>query len=162
MRMGNPSETVRFLDEIDITFSLDSRASPQEHMTSMELAVKPVVFRASYRDINLIMTIVNRALELYGKSVAAPEGSDSNLPAMPKSGSSKSNVPTLARSQSRLVTGHAHVVMSKEQVHQYIIYDELLLNLPNSLKVHSTASDSSSLAIYTSSRCSISELSRLL
>lgn len=116
MRMGSPSETVRFLDEIDITFSLDSRASMQEHMTSMELAVKPIVFRASYRDINLIMSIVNRAIELYGKSAVPPAGSGSVAPTIPPSGSSKSNAPTIAKSQSHPVTGPVRVLMSKEQV----------------------------------------------
>lgn len=116
MRMGSPSETVRFLDEIDITFSLDSRASAQERMTSMELAVKPIVFRASYRDINLIMSIVNRAIELYGKSASSSVGSDSDTPAIPPSGSSKSTAPTITKSQSHPVTGHARVLMTKEQV----------------------------------------------
>jgi vacuolar protein sorting-associated protein 13A/C len=72
MRMGKASESVRFLDDIDLTFSLDSRKSTQEHMTSMELAIKPIVFRASYRDIDLIMTIVNRAIELYGQTAHPP------------------------------------------------------------------------------------------
>lgn len=120
MRMGDPSETVRFLDEIDVTFSLDSRASPQERMTSMELAVKPIVFRASYRDINLIMSIVNRAIELYGKSATFSTGPDSNAPVTAATVSSKYNVPTIARSQSHPVTGKAHVVISKEQVRGFL------------------------------------------
>lgn len=76
MRMGQVSDSVRFLDETDMTFSLDSRTSAQEHMTSMELSMKPIVFRASYRDINLIMAIVNKAISLYGES-ASPSPSPS-------------------------------------------------------------------------------------
>lgn len=114
MRMGNAAETVRFLDEIDLTFSLDSRTSTQEHMTNMELAIKPIVFRASYRDINLILTIVNRAVELYGKN--ATSSTDMAMTEPSKSESvSKYNAPKIVGSQSQPV-GHARVLMSKEQV----------------------------------------------
>ncbi|KAJ7634302.1 vacuolar protein sorting-associated protein 13 [Mycena polygramma] len=64
IRMGKPSENVRFMDDFDMTFSLDSRSSSGEQMTSMEVSAKPIVFRASYRDINTITTIVNKAIEL--------------------------------------------------------------------------------------------------
>ncbi|KAF5375265.1 hypothetical protein D9758_000284 [Tetrapyrgos nigripes] len=64
MRMGKPSDTVRFLDEFDLTFSYDSRSSASQQMTSIELNAKPIVFRASYCDINMITSIVNKAIEL--------------------------------------------------------------------------------------------------
>ncbi|KAK7064233.1 hypothetical protein R3P38DRAFT_3417731, partial [Favolaschia claudopus] len=64
IRMGKPAESVRFLDEVDMTFSLDSRSASGQQMTSIEISAKPIVFRASYRDINLIMSIVNKAMEL--------------------------------------------------------------------------------------------------
>jgi vacuolar protein sorting-associated protein 13A/C len=114
IRMGNTSESVRFLDEIDLTFSLDSRTSTQEQMTSMELAINPIVFRASYRDINLIMAIVNRAIELYGKTTSSATDvvSTNSKPSGPKS---KYSANKGTRSQSQLV-GKARVLMSKEQV----------------------------------------------
>ena len=68
VRMGGASESVRFLDDIDLTFSLDSRSSSSHQMTNIEIGVKPITFRASYRDINLITSIVNKAIEGYGNS----------------------------------------------------------------------------------------------
>ena len=68
MRMGRAAESVRFLDDVDFTFSLDSRSSSLHQMTNMEIATKPIVFRASYRDINLITSIINKAIDRYGHS----------------------------------------------------------------------------------------------
>ncbi|KIM85199.1 hypothetical protein PILCRDRAFT_817197 [Piloderma croceum F 1598] len=114
IRMGKASESVRFLDDIDLTFSLDSRTSTQEHMTSMELAIKPIVFRASYRDINLIMAIINRAVELYGQTTSSSAGH-----ATPNSKAqafkSKASATKGVRSQSQPV-GQARVLMAKEQL----------------------------------------------
>jgi vacuolar protein sorting-associated protein 13A/C len=114
IRMGKASDSVRFLDEIDLTFSLDSRTSTQEQMTSMELTIKPIVFRASYRDINLIMAIVNRAVGLYGKTTSS---SADGVPTDAKSSGPKSKYSAMkgVRSQPQPV-GRARVLMSKEQV----------------------------------------------
>ncbi|KDR84988.1 hypothetical protein GALMADRAFT_233521 [Galerina marginata CBS 339.88] len=68
MSMGRAAESVRFLDDVDLTFSLDSRSSSSQQMTNIEISLKPIVFRASYRDINLITSIVNKAIERYGNS----------------------------------------------------------------------------------------------
>jgi len=119
MRMGKASENVRFLDEIDLTFSLDSRKSTRENMTSMELMIKPIVFRASYRDIELIMTIVNRAVQLYGQTASTP-GGDAIGPGSSREkqqSDAKSNFTTGkgVRSQPQPV-GQARVLMSKEHV----------------------------------------------
>jgi vacuolar protein sorting-associated protein 13A/C len=115
IRMGRASESVRFLDDIDLTFSLDSRTSTQEHMTSMELAAKPIVFRASYRDVNLIMAIVNRAIELYGKTMPSSAGTDPTTnPKLPRT---KSKYSTMQGTRSQLrPVGRARVLISKEQV----------------------------------------------
>ncbi|CED84268.1 Vacuolar protein sorting-associated protein [Phaffia rhodozyma] len=63
-RMDKPSESVRFLDDIDLTLSIDSRSVSNYQTTEIELAVQPIIFRASYRDITLITNIVNRATSL--------------------------------------------------------------------------------------------------
>ena len=68
IQMDNSSNTVRFLDNVDITFSLDNRSSSSQQMTSIEITSKPIVLRASYRDINLISSIVNKAIELSSNS----------------------------------------------------------------------------------------------
>lgn len=114
IRMGKASENVRFLDDIDLTFSLDSRTSTQEHMTSMELAIKPIVFRASYRDLNLIVAIINRAVKLYGQttSSSANHVAPNSKAQAPKS---KASAARGVRSQLQPV-GQARVLMAKEQV----------------------------------------------
>jgi vacuolar protein sorting-associated protein 13A/C len=112
MRMGKPSESVRFLDDVDLTFSLDSRSSSVQQMISMEISAKPIVFRASYRDIKLITSIVNKAIELYGNSqkLLAPVESSTSLPLEGQSSKSFASKP---RSHP---IGNARILMSKEQV----------------------------------------------
>ncbi|KAG6813789.1 hypothetical protein H0H92_007201 [Tricholoma furcatifolium] len=107
--MGNPLETVRFLDDVDFTLSLDSRSSLLQQMTSIEVSVKPIIFRASYSDLNMISSIVNKALSLYGsvntQNNTRPDATASiSLP--------ESHEPGFRR---RTVE-NAHVLMSKEQL----------------------------------------------
>lgn len=68
IKMGRATESVRFLDDVDLTFSLDSRSSSSHQMTSIEISCRSIVFRASYRDINLITSIVNIAIDRYSQS----------------------------------------------------------------------------------------------
>lgn len=113
-RMGKPTESVRFLDDLDLTLTLDSRVSETHHSTSIEVTALPIVFRASYRDIMLISTIVNKAVELYDKSSQSqnqPE-SDGDIP-RPTLTSRKISKPTTSRAQP---LGSALVMMNKEQV----------------------------------------------
>lgn len=114
-RMGKPTESVRFLDDLDLTFTLDSRTSESHQSTSIEVSALPIVFRASYRDIMLIMTIVNKAIELYGKSTQPSEQdklvSEKAL-SRPMLQSRKVSRPTTSRPQP---IGSARVAMSKEQ-----------------------------------------------
>jgi len=111
--MGRDADDVSFLDEINLTFSLDNRVSASQQMTSIELNLKPIVFRASYRDIRLILTIFNAAMEAYSVSsgstlqVNSQEGS-SRQPKQISSSRSKS-----IRQQS---LGQAAVLVSREQV----------------------------------------------
>ncbi|KAG2072635.1 DUF1162-domain-containing protein [Suillus decipiens] len=117
IRMGADADTVRFLDDVDLTFSMDSRSSTQEQMTSMELAAKPIVFRASYRDIMLITTITSKAVDLYGKyqnnfSVTSTASTKSAQPYEGPSQISRSN----AMRSHRHAIGEARVLVSKEQL----------------------------------------------
>ncbi|XP_006454344.1 hypothetical protein AGABI2DRAFT_114096 [Agaricus bisporus var. bisporus H97] len=68
MQMGDKMEMVKFLDDFDTTFSLDSRSSVSQQMMNMELSAKAIIIRASYRDISLITNIVNKAFEHIGLS----------------------------------------------------------------------------------------------
>lgn len=77
LAMDKPNETVRFLDEIDLTLSIDSRRMANQQMTDIELAVQPIIFRASYRDIMLITEIVNKAIALSSRPSPLPAAEES-------------------------------------------------------------------------------------
>ncbi|KAH7930968.1 vacuolar protein sorting-associated protein 13 [Leucogyrophana mollusca] len=117
IRMGADADTVRFLDDVDVTFSLDSRTSKREQVTSMEIGVKPIVLRASYRDIMLMTTIATKAVELYGKS-------QNPLPSTGSAVSTKSSMPphvqasrsAISKGSQHQTIGKARVVVSKEQL----------------------------------------------
>lgn len=117
-RMNNIADSARFLDNVDLTFSLDSRSTTSHQLTSMEVGAKPIIFRASFHDINLIMNITNKALGVYG-STANARAQKSGL------GSRSTTDTTTARSSGPAVTmtrttshpiASAHVITAKEQV----------------------------------------------
>jgi vacuolar protein sorting-associated protein 13A/C len=112
IRMGGASESVRFLDDVDLTISLDSRSSSSHQMTNIEIGSKPITFRASYRDINLITSIVNKAIEGYGNSQQSPtqRNEESNSSQNPET-SAKSTT-----SDQPLQYGKARVLLTKEQL----------------------------------------------
>ncbi|KAF9459895.1 vacuolar protein sorting-associated protein 13 [Collybia nuda] len=115
MRMGDSADSVRFLDDVDLTLSLDSRSSSMEKMTSIEISAKPIVFRASYRDINVITSIVNHAIALYGRS--DPTSDTVTPPEYHSRTSLKSKVSTTTPPKAYpYPIGHARVLMSKEQL----------------------------------------------
>ncbi|KAF7306925.1 hypothetical protein MIND_00485000 [Mycena indigotica] len=109
VRMGKPDESVRFLDDFDMTFSLDNRSASDQQMTSIEVSAKPIVFRASYRDINMIMTIVNKAIELSNES--------QDRPTALVNASAQSVRPSQTRAATyKQPVGKARVLMSKEML----------------------------------------------
>ncbi|PCH33647.1 vacuolar protein sorting-associated protein vps13 [Wolfiporia cocos MD-104 SS10] len=117
-KMGHEdTERVRFMDEVDLTLSLDSHSGPLQQSTSVEISVKPIVFRASYRDIDLITTITNRALELYSQSIHSSQ--KLTPPSSPSVRTSFGGPPTQTDTQraksKHSSVGHAHAVISKEQ-----------------------------------------------
>ncbi|GAB1518861.1 Vacuolar protein sorting-associated protein 13 [Rhizoctonia solani] len=129
-RMGRSAESVRFLDDMDVTLSLDTRKSTAHQMTSIELSMQPIVFRASYRDINLIMAIVNRAIELSSKPQgqtqdktqdARPDAVSSVSSSMPPLSqrkplpSSRSRKP-IRRASHRATSDIPKLMMSKEKL----------------------------------------------
>ncbi|KAG8855475.1 hypothetical protein FRC20_000760 [Serendipita sp. 405] len=69
-QMGKPDESVRFMDDIDITLSMESKHTMALQRTSIDLSAKPIVFRASQQDINLILAIVTRATQLAAQSAS--------------------------------------------------------------------------------------------
>lgn len=119
LRMDNIEDKVRFLDDVDMTLSLDSRTTSSQQTASIEIASQPIVFRASYRDINLITSIVSKATELYGKAISedAPAAtSASGSRATRRKISSKSHLSSKATRSQSISADNAQVVISKEQV----------------------------------------------
>lgn len=125
-KMPRGSDEVRFLDEVDFTVSLDSRSSSSHQTTSIEVASKPIILRASYRDIQLILTICNKAMAAYGQ-LSGPNTSSNSLQSRPAgrntSVPSKSehthHSATAMKSSRQQALGLARVLVSKEQVGCY-------------------------------------------
>ncbi|CAL1695807.1 unnamed protein product [Somion occarium] len=119
-RIGKTSESVRFLDDVDLTCSLDSRSSTSQQMTSIEVSIRPVVFRASYRDINLISTIANKAIDLYTKSIQAHASpANASLTNDSRMVGNKNSVVvgrSIRQTSTLRPVGHAKVLTSKEQL----------------------------------------------
>lgn len=125
--MGGSPESVRFLDDVDLTLSLDNRATDAHRSMDVEVSAQPIVFRASYRDINLITSIINKAIELYSSSVAfSRETSEVALKQSSKTPSRRLHAShKTSRSLSKgQPVGNAHVLVSKEQVSQPSITPE--------------------------------------
>jgi len=121
MTMGDASESVRFLDDTDLTLTFDSRATSFQQMTNIEIMVKPIVLRASYRDINLIMSIANKALERYADSQRTRTVQESEInPNSDRAIIRKIDVATSKGTSSGILEtqyiGNARVLMTKEQV----------------------------------------------
>ena len=62
-RMHRPKDTLRLLDNLDVALSMDSRVSQTSSTTSIEVDVEPLVLRVSMRDIMMIQSVVNKAID---------------------------------------------------------------------------------------------------
>ena len=142
LRMGSP-EDARILDDVDLTLTLDSRTMSSHQMTSVDIAFKPVILRASYRDIMLILTIVNKAMEAYGRQTSAATSSELAHPPLPisttgvrrASGGSAQGTRSFSGQSSNLPLGTAQVLLSKEQVRREgLVTEDELTSSPPQLK----------------------------
>jgi len=111
IQMGEKTETVKFLDGFDFTLSSDSRSSVSQQMMNLELSAKPIIVRASYRDISLITRIFNKAFERFG----GPGGSGIRC-VEPTETRNSQKTTTLSRSTRPKTIGKASVRMTKQQV----------------------------------------------
>ena len=123
LRMGKSSDSVRFLDDVDLTFSLDGRSSSSQQMTNIEVVAKPLVFRASFRDINLITSIINKAIEKYGISQEMltnqkQDDSQSQQKSIPAPREIGATLPSSYNHSQSI--GKARVLMTKEQVSRIV------------------------------------------
>lgn len=62
--MDQPTERVRFLDDIDVTIAMDTRSAASGQSVILDVDITPVIFRASYTEIMLITDVVNKAASL--------------------------------------------------------------------------------------------------
>jgi len=117
--MNKENITARFLDDMDITLSMDNRQSANRQITDIILTVQPIIFRVSYRDINLITSIVNKAIALSTPKDQNKESAEearslsSKRPSNTKQISSTRTVSTSTRRTSkvkpRLMVSSEHV-----------------------------------------------------
>ena len=141
LRMGSPDDA-RILDDVDLTLTLDSRMMSSHQMTSIDIMFKPIVLRASYRDIMLILTIVNKAMEAYGRQTSTAPSSEPAHPAAISttavrraSGGSAQSRRSSSSQSSNLPLGTAQVVLSKEQVRRDgLVIEDKLTCAPPQLK----------------------------
>lgn len=108
LRMDRPNETLRFLDEIDIVLSMDSRQVSSHQTTDIELNIQPIIFRASYRDILLITDIVNKAIGIASSATQAEKEADSKaaeVAAQPAAASAALSPATSPRRDTRTSRG---------------------------------------------------------
>ena len=125
-RMNNIADSARFLDNVDLTFSLDSRSTTSQQLMSIEVGAKPIVFRASYHDINLIMNITNKALEMYGNTAnARAQKPESGAKSTADSAMKSSELVVATRATPHPIAS-ANVITSKEQVRDRIAFWTLL------------------------------------
>ena len=123
-KMDRPKENIRFLDNFDITVSLDNRVDTGRQLTAIEIAVQPLVLRVSFRDIFLIKSIVNRAIEMSNRNAEVQEVPAPPLPPPPKLGASGRTVsrsdPSRRsfshRRRSSAAALQAQVIVTKETV----------------------------------------------
>lgn len=130
-RMDRPKENIRVLDDVDLILSMDSRTDGGRGVTNIELGVQPLILRVSMRDIFLINSIVNRAIELSNRSTSTSAGEE-EAPAQTEAESgpgahqravSKSNAIQRRNSVSapRQAVLDAQVVVTKETVSRSIL-----------------------------------------
>ena len=133
-RMNKPKDTVRFLDNFNLTFSMDSRAMGLRQKTSIEVDVEPLVLRVAYRDIMLISSVINKAIELSSQSSADSEKESVKQPRRQASLATTTSVQSIDTTKGRTIAsrtgraasgtassddarlGAAHLIMSKESL----------------------------------------------
>lgn len=79
-RMNKPKDSLRLVDNFNIALSLDSRGYGIQQSTSIELNVQPLIFRVSLRDMKLITSVINKAIELSSKTGGQNDSGGANRP----------------------------------------------------------------------------------
>ncbi|CAG8518582.1 8655_t:CDS:10 [Ambispora gerdemannii] len=87
-RMDKRDATLlRWIDNFDISMSMDNRTSkPGQQSTEINIEVTNMIMRVSYRDVMLIMSILNKLSELSSRSAAASSVDEKSAEAENSSG----------------------------------------------------------------------------
>ncbi|GAA5827080.1 hypothetical protein JCM11251_002234 [Rhodosporidiobolus azoricus] len=134
-RMDKPKENIRVLDDLDVTLSMDSRNDGGRQVTNIDVSVLPLILRVSLRDIFLINSIINRAIELSNRSppAAAEEPSRPAIEAAPSGRSRAKSNASRRKSQSGLTKPKkeellkAQVIVTKETLRATVDGLQLIL-----------------------------------
>ncbi|KAK0532867.1 Vacuolar protein sorting-associated protein 13 [Tilletia horrida] len=139
-KMNRPKESLRFLDDFDVTMSMDSRMSAARQVTSIEIDIEPLTFRVSYRDIMLITTVVNKAIELSAssnqatqqKSVQKPSGRTTSSASGRERPSRRTSAPMgvdkqIGNAQEQETALNAELIMTKEVLKASVAGLQLIL-----------------------------------
>lgn len=137
-KMSKPKDTLRFLDNLDLTLAMDSRVTAARQTTSIEIDIEPLVLRVSYRDIMLISSVVNKAIELSNKTGSGDDGkssvaNSSRREASAATSTSMESASLTKKESSRSITsgdlgefhGDAELVMAKELVSDGDVKDRI-------------------------------------
>ncbi|KAL7419546.1 Vacuolar protein sorting-associated protein 13 [Cryptotrichosporon argae] len=133
-RMDRPGDRVRFLDDVNLALSLDTRRRGSQQMTSAEIDVPdPIIFRASISDIMLILDIVSKASAMASNAMALEENEPGKVDNSRRMSTtvdgateSMSVVPTQAKTRRTSVNKRrgsvdkSRVLVSKEQLKAHI------------------------------------------
>ncbi|KAI5124698.1 hypothetical protein M0805_004304 [Coniferiporia weirii] len=126
-RMDKQTDAVRFLDDVDMKMSSESRSESNKKFTSIIITVEQeLVFRTSYRDSLLITSIANKAIAFFSSSQgvnsddlkqAAFDNATSSAASGGKVSDGQKNSDTLARhNPSRSYSLDAKVIMTTEEL----------------------------------------------
>ena len=122
-RMGKSTESVRFLDDVDIKLASESRMETNKQFTGVNVSIdQELIFRTSYRDILLITSIVNKALALFSSSdgsgtADAKQAAFDNATSAMVSRTQTDNGPSSSYANSRSKSSFAaKVIMTTEEV----------------------------------------------
>ncbi|TPX30777.1 hypothetical protein SmJEL517_g05746 [Synchytrium microbalum] len=111
--------TLRFIQNFDFTFAADSRVTgPGHFMSDLQIDVGPLMLRVSYRDIRLILDIVNQVSDLSrrsseSRSAHAGAGSIQPAPSSSSTGLPTSNSSSAASSSGVAIPSSSTTVVSR-------------------------------------------------
>jgi vacuolar protein sorting-associated protein 13A/C len=116
--MNTPSDAVSFLENMDVSLSLDNRTQSGHDTMTIDLNLQPIIIRASLRDINLILAIFSRAAELSAQNQTKNTPMNSGMVDSAVTTTSMSSTPpkVTAASSTQGVPPQATLIVTNETV----------------------------------------------